>query len=236
MSDRVLIHVAGLRATTFMVGAAVLYGVGLALALWVPGPAAAGGVPTCHGRAATIVGTPGEDVFEQDEVSDGDVLVLRGDSDRVESEARNVTVCGGAGSDDLTAHPGTTGRRTLFDGGRNDDLLVAGKRRRSSLSVGVPVRFIGGLGDDALVGGRAADQLRGGPVDDPPGEFDRDHVNGLGGADLMKGGDDPDELRGGPGNDSIKGGRNSSRYGDFADGGPGRRDRCRAEVKRRCER
>jgi Ca2+-binding RTX toxin-like protein len=224
------------RATTFMAGLAVLCGGGLVLALSVAGPAAAGGMPTCHGRAATIVGTPGEDVFEQDQISDGDVLVLRAGADRVESESRNVTVCGGAGSDDITAHPGTTGRRTLFDGDPGDDLLVAGSLRGRLRDVGVPVRFLGGPGDDGLVGGGADDRLKAGPADDPPGDLDRDAVHGDRGADLIKGGDDADELRGGAGNDSIIGGRSGVRYGDFADGGLGRGDRCRAEVKRNCER
>ena len=71
------------RATTFMADLAALCAGGLVLALSVPGPASAGVVPTCHGRVATIVGTSGEDVFDQDEISNGDVLVLRGDSDLV---------------------------------------------------------------------------------------------------------------------------------------------------------
>ena len=223
----------GLRAKAFLAGAAVLCAGGLILALSVAGQAAAGSGPTCHGRAATIVGTPREDVFLQDEISDGDVLVLWGDGDRVESEARNVTVCGGAGADDITAHPGTTGRRTLFDGGRNDDLLDA---HPGDIGVRAPVRFIGGPGDDSVVGGNADDRLKAGPADNRPGDLDRDYVRGERGADLIKGGDGADRLIGGPGNDSIKGGRNSSRYGDFADGRRGRRDRCRAEVKRNCER
>jgi Ca2+-binding RTX toxin-like protein len=212
-----------------------LFAAGLVLALSAAGPAAAGGTPTCHGRVATIVGTPGEDVFGQDEISNGDVLVLRADSDLVTSKARNVTVCGGAGADDIRARFGTTGRRTLFDGDRGDDLLEAGGLR-GLRDVGVPVRFLGGPGDDSMVGGSADDYLKAGPADDPPGDLDRDTVYGQGGADLIKGGDDPDDLRGGPGNDSLKGGRNSHRHGDFADGGRGRRDRCRAEVKRHCER
>ena len=175
-------------------------------------------------------------MFEEDEVGDGDVLVLLADADLVTSKARNVTVCGGAGSDDIRARPGTNGRRTLFDGGRGDDLLEAGQRRSSFFNVDVPVRFFGGPGDDSVVGGSADDYLKAGPADDPPGDLDRDAAYGLRGADLIKGGDDADDLRGGPGNDSLKGGRNSHRHGDFADGGRGRRDRCRAEVKRNCER
>ncbi len=100
----------------------------------------------------------------------------------------------------------------------------------------------GTIGRDVLLGGRGTDLLDGG-----------------GGADRLIGGSGPDELRGADGNDVLRGGRGNDRllggegrdnlqgqagkdrlHGgkdlDRADGGPGRKDLCRTEHKRRCER
>jgi Ca2+-binding RTX toxin-like protein len=81
----------------------------------------------------------------------------------------------------------------------------------------------GGRGHDDLHGTRGRDVIRGGPGNDV--------LDGLEGADRLHGGDGRDEMRGRDGTDLLSGGRGR----DSAFGGPGR-DRCRAEVRRSCER
>ena len=69
----------------------------------------------------------------------------------------------------------------------------------------------------------------------------RDELGGTVGRDVLLGGRGDDRLRGGTGRDSLHGQAGQDRlYGgqsrDHADGGSGRKDLCRAEHERRCER
>ena len=93
--------------------------------------------------------------------------------------------------------------------------------------------LLGGGGKDVLDGGVGADRLIGGNGPD--------ELRGANGNDVVQGGGGNDRLLGGKGRDSLQGQAGQDRlYGDqsrdHADGGSGRKDLCRAEHKRRCER
>ena len=82
----------------------------------------------------------------------------------------------------------------------------------------------GTVGRDVLLGGNGQDELR-----------------GANGNDVLRGGDGSDRLLGGEGRDGLQGQAGQDRlYGgpsrDHADGGSGRKDLCRAEHERQCER
>ena len=93
--------------------------------------------------------------------------------------------------------------------------------------------LLGGGGKDVLDGGVGADRLIGGNGPD--------EMRGANGNDVVQGGGGNDRLLGGKGRDSLQGQAGQDRlYGDQsrddADGGSGRKDLCRAEHTRRCER
>jgi Ca2+-binding RTX toxin-like protein len=212
-----------------------LLGIGI-----VPAGVAAAPSPTCHGETATVVGTPGRDVFRRPEVHSGDVFVLRGGNDAVDDDEKNVVVCGGAGSDDITAFGRAHGRRTFFYGGRDLDYLISGlPGSRPGLYLGpkAPLHVFGGRGHDELTGGQGADTLEGGPGPD--------FGWGISGDDVVRGGPNGDRLHGSGGDDRLYGNRGADKLTgagppqsgsdrDFADGGPDV-DTCRAEIKRHCE-
>lgn len=206
-----------------------------------PQGVAGGTPPSCHGRAATVVGTPGNDLFERPDADDGEVFVLLGGNDRVEDDAKNVIVCGGSGSDEITAFGRAHGRKTLFDGGRDGDFLISGfPGRRPGLFRGprAPLRLLGGRGRDELSAGQGDDTIRGGSGPDFAwGLKGDDVIKGGRGDDRMLGHGDQDRLYGHRGRDILFGDRVSESHPglDIANGGRNI-DKCRAEVRRRCER
>jgi Ca2+-binding RTX toxin-like protein len=120
----------------------------LALTLAVPAvalttagltPASAATVPTCHGVAATVVGTAGDDTLVGTDAAD--VIVGLGGNDHLRGLRGNDLLCGGLGADELV-------------GGRGDDALHGGLDVHRHLGHGqVVVRgdlLDGGPGDDLL--------------------------------------------------------------------------------------
>lgn len=105
------------------------------------------GAASCRGVAATIAGTPGNDVL----VGTGgvDVIVGFGGEDRIDSLAGRDLVCAGRGSDRVTA-------------GSAADRVLAGPGGDRVLGRGGPDVLRGASGNDVLGGGRGADRLRGG--------------------------------------------------------------------------
>jgi Ca2+-binding RTX toxin-like protein len=103
------------------------------LLLW-PAVAARAATPTCLGRAATIVGTSGDDNPLVGTSAD-DVIVGRGGDDVIRGGAGNDRICGNGGADTLE---GGGGADTL-QGGDGNDTLTSG--------VGDD-RFLGGAGED----------------------------------------------------------------------------------------
>jgi hypothetical protein len=92
-------------------------------------------VPTCHGKRATCVGTPGRDLILG---SDADDVIVAGDGDDVvHGDLGHDIICGGEGNDSLF---GAKGNDVIY-GGPGDDWLFG--------AVGVDELY-GGPGDDVL--------------------------------------------------------------------------------------
>src|SRR5215211_4736919 len=108
-------------------------------------------VPTCHGKPATVVGTPGDDNFGSDsQFSDGDVVVLLGGDDKAVDYSKNVTICGNGGKDKLMVSARDIGENTLIDGGHGAD--EAGEFNDPDYRGRGPVTMYGGDGNDLLLG------------------------------------------------------------------------------------
>jgi hypothetical protein len=81
------------------------------VAAWPAATRAGDEVLRCHGRAATVVGTPGPDVFSEDaeatseadiDFDSGDVIVARGGRDSITvGSLSDIRVHGNAGDDRL---------------------------------------------------------------------------------------------------------------------------------------
>ncbi len=88
-------------------------------------------------------------------------------------------------------------------GGRGDDTITI------DIPANTKIRtwLVGGIGNDAIQGGNAADHLVGGPGNDT--------INGGGGDDTIEGGNGDDSIVGGTGNDALRGdaGRDTLRGG-----------------------
>jgi Ca2+-binding RTX toxin-like protein len=123
MRSRVLVLVTGLSVCVLLV--AFL-------------PAAHAGA-SCFGRAATIIGTAGDD--DLDGTAQRDVIVGRGGDDTINGRGGNDLVCAGGGSDEVFG----SGGDDRIKGGDGSDVLL------------------GDSGNDRLSGGRAEDGLFGGP-------------------------------------------------------------------------
>jgi uncharacterized repeat protein (TIGR01451 family) len=116
--------------------------------------------PSCHGRPATMVGTPGDDTLVGTKGSD--VVVAGGGNDHVRTLSGRDSVCAGRGADVVAAGADTD----FVSGGRGSDRIrgrggndsLHGKRGNDHLR--------GGGGDDLLAGGRGRDRCKGGPGHD----------------------------------------------------------------------
>ena len=100
----------------------------------------------CNGRAATIVGTPGDDVIRG--TSGNDVIVTGDGDDLVFAAGGNDMVCTGNGIDWVRAGSGND----TVEGGPGDDLIWGN---------GGSDLLIGEAGDDRLRGGGGADTMHG---------------------------------------------------------------------------
>jgi Ca2+-binding RTX toxin-like protein len=152
-----------------------------------------GGGPTCDGKAATIVGTDGDD--ELNGTPGDDVIVGLGGSDTINGLAGNDTICAGDGDDVVY---GDRGEDVVYGGPGNDEL-------RGGLANDV---IYGGPDNDVIKGGLNNDRLLGEDGDDTVfGNSGRDQIDGGPGADTLRGGRDDDTVEGGPGADYIAGNR-----------------------------
>ena len=101
--------------------------------------------PTCNGVAATIVGTPGDDII--DGTAGNDVIAGLDGNDVIRGGDGDDVICGGAGEDTIS---GQGGNDTLF-GDQDDDILDGGE--------GGCCNFATNNGDDVLHGGQGDDEL-----------------------------------------------------------------------------
>ncbi|MGD9734082.1 MAG: calcium-binding protein [Solirubrobacterales bacterium] len=127
----------------------------------------------CHGRAATIVATSGDDVLRG--TSGPDVIRGGPGDDVIYGGLGNDIICGGAGDD-------------VIHGGRGNDLIDGGRGSD---------RVFGDLGDDKVLGGPGdRDEVSGGlGIDTVSG--------GPGNEDLVRGDYGYDRMDGGPGKGDI---------------------------------
>lgn len=123
-----------LAATVLVLLAAL--GAGLSLS----GPAT-GATPKCEGRAATMVGSPGDDVITG--TAKADVIVGLGGDDRIDGQGGDDVVCGNDGADTLL---GSVGNDHLYGGRDASTTNAAGNALTGDV-------LDGGPGDDVLDGG-----------------------------------------------------------------------------------
>jgi Ca2+-binding RTX toxin-like protein len=166
--------------------------------------------PMCFGKAATEVGTNGDDVING--TAGPDVLVGLDGHDTIRGFGGNDRICGAGGIDLLLGGGGDD----HIDGGAGNEtgmFAIAGRAGSDTL--------LGGGGRDAILGGKGADVIKGG------GGNDAGRVRTL-----------DEGLRGGPGADKIYGDEGGdllvSRDGvpgnDYVDEGPGA-GRCDADKR-----
>lgn len=185
----------------------------LAGVLVVPAGAAAAAPPTCDGRPATIVGTPGPD--ELNGTPGSDVIVGLGGSDTIDGAGGNDWICAGNGHDVVY---GGAGRDRVWGGGGTDriggqagDDHLAGEAGDDRLyGAGLNDTLHGGGGNDVLDSGDGHDSLHGGAG--------ADRLYGRTGNDNLYGGWGPDRLFGGGHDDTLSGERGR----DHVDGGAGK--------------
>ncbi len=113
---------------------------------------------TCHGKAATFVGSEGADVLTDDETDFGrnPVIVLAGGNDELQLGVGyrygvdSLTVCAGDGNDSVAVYQGIGGRaQILLDGGLGNDTV--GNNGGSVNYSDIPgMSLIGGDGNDTL--------------------------------------------------------------------------------------
>ena len=180
----------------------------------------------CQGRAATIVGTSGQDVLTG---TPGDDVIYGGaGNDTIDGRGGADVICGGAGTDTVTyaSHQGPVTADlsgSAGDDGSGEDGPVGARD-----SIGADVENLtGGHGDDTLVGSSVANLLTGLAGDDVlKGGEGNDTINAGTGEDTLSGGDGNDTLSGASSDDVLAGGEGSDSLdggvdGDSLKGGPG---------------
>lgn len=108
----------------------------------------------CHGRVATIVGTPGDDVLHGG--PGNDVIVGLDGSDRIDGRGGDDVICGGDGHSDDSLHGGP-GNDWLDGGEGSHDFLSGGPGRDHLRSDAHRANLAGGPGDDVEVARRVSD-------------------------------------------------------------------------------
>lgn len=151
-----------MKRLPFAASAAVLFG---SLFLLVPASRSAP-PPKCDGRAATIVGTAGDDVITG--TKHRDVIAALGGDDVIDGGGGADTICGGDGTDTVAYASATggvvadLGAGSATTGGVTDRLLaienLVGTSSADSLVGDANANVLtGGAGDDDLVGGGGLD-------------------------------------------------------------------------------
>jgi Ca2+-binding RTX toxin-like protein len=173
------------------------------------------GAADCHGKQATIEGSPESDTISG--TGKDDVILGFGGEDKIFGKGGDDTICGGGEADFLVGGPGDdlvdgqSQRDTIAGGPDNDVLLGPGPGDiltfadaagpvEANLRRGVS----SGEGEDELEGFR---KVIGSPFADVlKGSSGRNYIDGGRGADKLVGLAQADSLEGGPGNDKLVGG------------------------------
>ena len=191
--------------------------------LWGVSTGSAGGHfdaprPTCRGKVATIVGTPGNDDIIG--TARADVIVGGGGTDSINGGAGNDIICGGRSG--IRVEEGENVPQSL-SGGPGNDVIVGGPQRDHLGDLDGADLLLGrGGGDflsvDDMAHGRDDDVLRGGPGPDQFWSYrGADRIYGGKGDDVFQDGSGDNVLRGGGGNDRFQSGSGD----DAVYGGPG---------------
>jgi Ca2+-binding RTX toxin-like protein len=131
-----------MRRRTKLAGVAMILLVAVASALVGSAPSSGANTRTCNRRAATIIGTSGNDVLYG--TNGADVIVGGGGRDQIFGLGGDDSLCG-------------EGARDIITGGSGDDYVYGGKGDDA---------LIGGSGDDYVNGGDGSDDIRGGSGED----------------------------------------------------------------------
>jgi hypothetical protein len=127
-------------------------------------------VPTCHGKPATCLGTPGHDLILGSE--EDDVIVAGEGDDAVHGDAGDDVICGGPGNDSLFGARGAD----LIDGGPGNDWLFGAPD---------PDELYGGPGEDFLWEGPGKGKVDGGPGERDLCMLQREMAEVLGGCETI---------------------------------------------------
>ncbi|MCP5031401.1 MAG: ExeM/NucH family extracellular endonuclease [Actinomycetia bacterium] len=107
--------------------------------------------PTCQGRPATIIGTPGDDVIVG--TSKADVIMTFGGNDEISGGNGNDVICSGYGDDTVNGGNG----KDRINGEQGNDTIDGGNGKDT---------VNGGAGSDEIRGGNGKDSLDGGDGSD----------------------------------------------------------------------
>ncbi len=172
--------------------------------------------PTCDGKVATIVGTPGPTEIRG--TSGNDVIVDLDGDNIVRGRGGSDTVCTGDGNDQVHLGAGAdtvidTGGTNTIEGGAGGDVITTGTGA-DTVNAGLGADAITDAGgDNTLEGGAGADAITTGAGDDT--------INAGAGADTINAGEGDNTVNGQAGDDTITTGDAN----DTIDGGLGF-DRC----------
>jgi Ca2+-binding RTX toxin-like protein len=175
-----------------------------------------GGVWTCAGEVATIVGTSGDDAI--DGTPNHDVIVGLDGHDVINGGGGGDLVCGGPGDDTLN---GDGGSDRMYGESGNDTLNGEDGNDTIEGDAGDDV-MDGGPGNDRVTGGDGNDNLFGDGECPPQNELGV--LNGIcdpqispafGGDDFLGGGNGDDTLTGGPRRDRFNGGKGNDTVTDY---------------------
>lgn len=145
-------------------------------------------LPTCFGRTATIVATPG---FVTAGTAGPDVIVGTNGRDDIRGNGGADLICALGGDDSVR-------------GGGGDDRIDLGAGNDGADGQGGRDRIIGGPGADDIAGSAGADTLVGGSGGDSLfGGGGNDRIDGNGGNDVLSGARGNDRMNGGAGRDEC---------------------------------
>jgi Ca2+-binding RTX toxin-like protein len=229
-----------MKAWRNAIGVALLI---LTAQLALSGAAAVAKPPKCQSRAATIVGTKGDDKLTG--TPRADVIVGLGGGDELYGKGGNDWICAGPGGDFLS---GGHGNDRLYSGGGNNslsgdagnDVLQGGPgsdddadylHAPRGVFASIAKGFARGQGHDTIL--PRIDELFGSIKhgDTLIGDGRPQLLAGLGGNDTIKSGAGDDLLAGGAGDDRIDGGRGAyDLLEDIEFGGPGAQGPVRLDL------